>query len=88
MNIRSKKLDEWDIPEDVKQYIRDLRQENGRLRVQLKGKGMQVRPAVDMLPVRTRNELQQLRAENAKWRNRFREAQTELAELKAAQADV
>ena len=54
MNIRSKKLDDWDIPDDVKQYIRDLRQENGRLRTQLTGKGMQVRPGMDILPVKAR----------------------------------
>ncbi len=83
MNIRSKKLDDWDIPDDVKQYIRDLRQENGRLRTQLTGKGMQVRPGMDILPVKARNEIGRLRAEAAKWRSQFREAQAELAAQRA-----
>lgn len=88
MNIRSTKLEDWAIPEDAKQYIRDLRQENGRLRTQLKGKGMQIRPGVNVLPVKTRNELKRLRDEAGKWRRQFRAAQAELSELKAARADV
>lgn len=49
---------------------------------------MQIRPGVDVLPVKTRNELKRLRDEAGKWRRQFRAAQAELSELKAARADV
>lgn len=82
MNLHNEKLGDLDLPDGVKQYIRDLRQESARLRAQIRDHGMQVTPQVELLPVKARNEIGRLRAEAGRYRTQLRDVQAQLAQLR------